>query len=71
MLCIETMSSNRNRAPRGGARGNGQDPGEEMHIWNQSQDDIGRITRLVARMEEGRTKILKLEADMAAKSMLP
>lgn len=62
------MASQRKRADRGTARGNGQDAGEEMQIWNTAQEDLRKIFRLTERADEARLEILSMEADFAAKA---
>jgi hypothetical protein len=58
------MASRQNRTQRGGPRGNGLDAGEEMAIWSACQDDLRKITRLVARQEEARQEIYDLEVEI-------
>jgi hypothetical protein len=64
-----SMATQRNRAARGGPRGNGQDTGEEIALWTTSQEEIKKVCRSLARAEQVREEIITKET--AFKAMEP
>ena len=63
------MATQRNRAARGGPRGNGQDTGEEIALWTTSQEEIKKVCRSLVRAEQVREEIVAKET--AFKAMEP
>ena len=58
------MSSQRSRAPRGGARVGPQDIGEEAQLWNETLEKLMKLQQNEAQAKELTNEILEKEASM-------
>lgn len=58
------MTSQRSRAPRGGARAGPLDTGEEVQLWNETQEKLLKLDRNESRATELRKEIFEKEASM-------
>jgi SAGA-associated factor 29 len=58
------MSSQRSRAPRGGARAGTHETGEETQLWSETQEKLMKLQKNEARAKELRTEIFEKEASM-------
>ena len=56
------MSSQRSRAPRGGARAGPHETGEEAQLWNDTQEKLVKLEKNEARAKELRKEIFDKEA---------
>src|ERR1700733_12001567 len=62
-----SMSSQRSRAPRGGARAGTHESGEEAQLWNDTQEKLVKLEMNEARSKELRKEIIEKEASIKAK----
>jgi len=60
------MSSQRSRAPRGGARAGTHETGEEAQLWNDTQEKLVKLEKNEARAKELKKEIFDKEASMKA-----
>lgn len=60
------MSSQRSRAPRGGARAGAHDTGEETQLWNETLEKIVKLEKNEARAKELKKEIFDKEATIKA-----
>jgi SAGA-associated factor 29 len=58
------MSSQRSRAPRGGARAGTHETGEEAQLWNDTQEKLVKLEKNEARAKELKKEIFDKEASM-------
>jgi hypothetical protein len=58
------MSSQRTRAPRGGARAGTHETGEETQLWNETLEKLAKLEKNEARAKELRNEIFDNEANM-------
>lgn len=61
---ILDMSSQRSRAPRGGARAGTHETGEEAQLWNDTQEKLVKLEKNEARAKELRKEIFDKEASL-------
>jgi hypothetical protein len=60
------MSSQRSRAPRGGARAGTHETGEEAQLWNDMQEKLLKLEKNEARSKELGKEIFDKEASIKA-----
>lgn len=61
------MSSQRSRAPRGGARAGTHETGEETQLWSDMQEKLLKLGKNEARAKELGKEILDMEVSMKTK----
>jgi len=64
-----SMSSQRSRAPRGGARAGAHETGEEAQLWNDMQEKLIKLGKNEIRAKELGKEIQEMEASIKAKEI--